>query len=115
MNNAFTTVDEYISSFSPTIQNLLKSIRKVILETAPLATESISYGMPAYKSYKKPLVYFAAYTNHIGFYATQAGHEKFKVQLSIYKQGKGSVQFPIDKPLPLELIKEIVAFRLENK
>ena len=72
--------------------------------------------MPAYKTFGNPLVYFAAYKNHIGLYATPSGHEHFVNQLSPYKQGKGSVQFPLDSPIPYELIKEIVAFRVkENK
>jgi uncharacterized protein YdhG (YjbR/CyaY superfamily) len=70
--------------------------------------------MPAYKLNKKPLVYFAGYANHIGFYATPNGHAKFAKELSIYKQGKGSVQFPIDEPMPLGLIKKIVAFRVKE-
>jgi uncharacterized protein YdhG (YjbR/CyaY superfamily) len=96
------------------VQLLVEQIRKTILENAPEAEESISYGMPAYKLYKKPLVYFAAYENHIGFYATPSGHEAFSTELSQYKQGKGSVQFPINKPLPIELIKRIVLFRVEE-
>ncbi len=67
--------------------------------------------MPAYKLNKKPLVYFAAYKNHIGFYATPSGHAEFSTELSKYKQGKGSVQFPIDEPMPLDLIERIVKFR----
>jgi uncharacterized protein YdhG (YjbR/CyaY superfamily) len=70
--------------------------------------------MPCYKLNKKPLVYFAGYANHIGFYATPNGHEKFAKELSIYKQGKGSVQFPIDKPMPIALIQKIVAFRVKE-
>jgi len=84
------------------------------LQTAPDAVESISYAMPAYKLNGKPLVYFAGYKNHIGFYATPTGHEAFKEELSKYKQGKGSVQFPVDEPMPLDLIRRIVAFRVEN-
>ena len=68
--------------------------------------------MPSYKTNKKPLVYFGAFAKHIGFYATQTGHKKFKKQLSTYKQGKGSVQFPLDQPLPINLISEIVKFRV---
>lgn len=87
-------------------------MRNTILASAPGAEESISYGMPAYKINKKPLVYFAAFKNHIGFYATPSGHEAFAAELAKYKQGKGSVRFPLDKPLPLDLIGEIVAFRM---
>lgn len=110
------TVNEYIVTFPEEIQQILKTIRAVITESAPEAEESISYGMPAYKLNKKPLVYFAAFKNHIGFYATPSGHSQFAEELSKYKQGKGSVQFPIDQPMPLDLIRRIVKFRAqENK
>jgi len=109
-----TNVTEYIANAPKEVQMLLEKIREIILENAPEAEESISYGMPAYKLYKKPLVYFAAYENHIGFYATPSGHEAFKAALSQYKQGKGSVQFPINEALPLDLIKRIVVFRAEE-
>lgn len=112
----FTNVDEYILEFENETRERLISVRKLILETAPVAVESISYGMPAYKVNGKPLVYFAGYKSHIGFYATPTGHKAFEKELSKYKQGKGSVQFPLNEPLPLKLIKEIVLFRLaENK
>lgn len=110
---SFTNVDDYIADFSPEIQDYLKEIRAKITETAPNAVESISYGMPAYKYKGKPMVYFAGYQKHIGFYATPTGHEAFKKELSKYKQGKGSVQFPLDEPMPLDLIAEIVKFRME--
>lgn len=106
-------VDEYIEAFSEDIQVLLNQIREIILKNAPHAQESISYAMPAYKMNGKPLVYFAGFKNHIGFYATPAGHKEFETELAKYKQGKGSVQFPIDKPLPLELIAKIVKHRVK--
>ncbi|MBC6997254.1 DUF1801 domain-containing protein [Cytophaga sp. FL35] len=109
-----TTVDAYIEEFSPEVQALLRKMRNIILKVASDAQESISYGMPAYKTQGKPLVYFAAYKNHIGFYATPSGHEAFKKELSGYQQGKGSVQFPLNEPLPLELIGKIVAFRVQE-
>ncbi len=112
MNKEIKTVEEYISSFPLETQTKLHIIRQIIKDNAPEAIESISYGMPAYKTNKKPLVYFGGFAKHIGFYATPAGHEKFKKQLSVYKQGKGSVQFPLDKPLPVSLIKNIVKFRV---
>lgn len=112
MNTVISTVDEYIDSFPELVQNLLVQVRKTILHNAPNAVESISYGMPAYKTNGKPLVYFAAFKNHIGFYATPNGHAKFAQQLTAYKQGKGSVQFPFTEPLPIELIKNIVLFKL---
>ena len=109
-------VDEYIADFSEEIQFLLNQVRSTIKQAAPAAEESIGYGMPAYKTYGKPLVYFAGYKNHIGFYATPTGHSEFAKELLKYKQGKGSVQFPIDQPMPLELITQIVAFRvIENQ
>ena len=108
----FLTVESYIEAFPEQVQLKLKKLRFAILESAPLATECISYGMPAYKLNGKPLVYFAGYKNHIGFYATPTGHEAFANELSFYKQGKGSVQFPIQEPLPIELISRIVAFRV---
>lgn len=107
-------VDEYIAGYDPAVQERLQLIRQTILKHAPEAVESITYGMPAYKLNKKPLVYFGAFAHHIGFYATPTGHEKFKKELSAYKQGKGSVQFPHDKPLPEDLIGRIVKFRVEE-
>ena len=112
MKAGINDIEKYISQFPPGVQHILRNIRKLIKENAPEAEESMAYGMPAYKTNKKPLVYFAAYKNHIGFYATPSGHSEFKDELSGYKQGKGSVQFPLDQPLPYELIKKIVKFRV---
>lgn len=106
------TIDAYIQNFPMEVQQYLIKIRFVIKNAAPEAVESMSYGMPAYKLNGKPLVYFAAYKNHIGFYATPSGHSAFLKELSAYKQGKGSVQFPLNKPIPMQLISEIVAFRV---
>ncbi len=112
----YTTVDEYIGQFPEDIQQTLNEIRVLIKQKAPDATESISYGMPGYKTFGKPLVYFAAFKSHIGFYATPTGHAEFADELSKYKQGKGSVQFPLNKPMPLDLIGRIVEFRVnENR
>ncbi len=108
------TVTTYIDQYTPEIKSRLNQIRAVIQEAASSATESISYGMPAYKTYKKPLVYFAGYDQHIGFYATPSGHSEFADELSNYKQGKGSVQFPHDEELPIELISRIVSFRVKE-
>ena len=111
-----TSIDEYIADFPEEIQSLLNQVRSTIKQAAPDAEESIGYGMPAYKTYGKPLVYFAGFKNHIGFYATPTGHAEFAAELSKYKQGKGSVQFPINQPIPLELITQIVEFRvIENQ
>ena len=108
------TVDEYIAQFPRSVQSLLRQMRALIQEVAPAAVESISYGMPAYKYNKKPLVYFGGYVAHIGFYATPNTHVAFAEKLKSYKQGKGSVQFPLDKPLPATLIKSMVRFRLRT-
>ena len=113
MNKKPATVEEYISSFPPDIQELLQQVRLTIQEAAPDAEECIAYAMPAYKL-NGPLVYFAGYKGHIGFYATPTGHEAFKKELSRYKEGKGSVQFPLDESLPLKLIEKIVRFRVEE-
>ena len=104
-------IDEYISSFPEETQKLLEQIRTTISDAAPEAVEVISYSMPAFK-YNGVLVWFAAHKSHIGFYPRASGIEAFKKELSTYKKSKGAVQFPLDKPLPLELIKKIVKFRL---
>lgn len=112
----FKSVDVYIETFPEDIQSILKNIRKTITDNAPKAVESVSYGMPAYKLNGKPLVYFAAFKNHIGFYATPSGHSEFSKELSVYKQGKGSVQFQLNEAIPYDLIKRIVEFRVtENQ
>lgn len=105
-------VENYILQFPENTQLILQKLRKLIKDLAPDAVESMAYGMPAYKLNKKPLVYFAAYPKHIGFYATPSGHASFKDELSKFKQGKGSVQFPLDQPIPYELIERMVKFRV---
>lgn len=114
MNTIYKNVEEYINNYPKEIQELLKEIRAAIKLSAPGAEESISYGMPAYKLHGRPLVYFAAFKNHIGFYATPSGHIAFAKELSKYKQRKGSVQLPLDKHLPLQLITKIVKFRVKE-
>ena len=114
MKTTFKNVDEYIKAFPQHVQKILEQVRATIKQKAPEAVESISYGMPGYKTQGKPLVYFAGYEKHIGFYATPTGHEEFAKELSKYKQGKGSVQFPLDKPIPLDLIASIVEFRVQE-
>lgn len=104
-------VDDYIAGFPIETQQILEQLRITIKEAAPQAEEVISYGMPAFKL-KGVLVYFAAYANHIGFYPTPSGIAAFKKELSVYKSAKGSVQFPLDRPLPSGLIKRIVKFRV---
>ena len=110
---SFTDVDSYISEFPESTQKLLGELRATILAAAPEAQESISYHMPAYK-YQGVLVYFAGYKNHIGFYPTPSGIAAFREELAGYKSSKGAVQFPLGQPLPLELIRRIVVFRMEE-
>lgn len=107
----YKNVDDYIADAPADVQATLRRIRATIQKAAPDAVESISYGMPAYKLGNKPLVYFAAFPRHIGFYATPQGHEAFANELAKYKQGKGSVQFPLDQPIPYELIEAMTAFK----
>ena len=109
-------VDAYIATFEAAIAERMHAMRAMILELAPDAVESISYGMPAYKLNGKPLVYFAGQKAHLGFYATPSGHAMFREELAPYKQGKGSVQFPYSLPLPIDLIRRILVFRIaENR
>ncbi|CAN5237622.1 DUF1801 domain-containing protein [soil metagenome] len=110
----YTNIDQYIALFSEDVQQILQKIRKTIHEAAPEAEETISYQMPTFKMNGKYLVYFAAWKNHIGFYATPAGNEAFKKEQSVYKGAKGSVQFPLDEPMPYDLIKKIVLFRMKE-
>jgi uncharacterized protein YdhG (YjbR/CyaY superfamily) len=105
------TMDEYIATFPAEIQKILQELRVVIRKAAPEATERISYQMPTFYL-EGNLVHFAAFKNHIGFYPVPSGIEQFKEELSVFKQGKGSVQFPIDQPMPLDLITRIVKFRV---
>jgi uncharacterized protein YdhG (YjbR/CyaY superfamily) len=112
--NNYKTIDEYILAFPPEVQEKLKQMREVIKAAAPEAEERISYKMPAF-SLKGKLVYFAAFRNHIGFYPTGSGIAKIQKELANYKSGKGSVQFPLDEQLPVELISKVVKLRvLEN-
>ena len=107
------SVDEYIKSFPKDIQRMLEELRTTIKDAAPLAEEVISYSMPAYKLHGM-LVWFAAHTNHIGFYPRGSGIEEHKKELAGYKLSKGTIQFPIDKPLPFALITKIVKFRVKE-
>ena len=105
-------VDAYISDFPEAVQERLQKLRATIKKAAPGAEELISYKMPAYKL-DGVLVYFAGYKNHIGLYATPAAHSKFEIELAAYKIGKGSVQFPLDKPMPYPLITKIVQYKAQ--
>jgi uncharacterized protein YdhG (YjbR/CyaY superfamily) len=109
--SAFTTIDEYIALFPEETQQILQEIRAIIHASAPDAQEKISYQMPTF-FLEGNLVHFAAWKNHIGFYPTPSGLEAFKSELSGYAGTKGAVHFPIDKPLPLDLVGKIVRFRL---
>jgi uncharacterized protein YdhG (YjbR/CyaY superfamily) len=106
-------IDEYIATFPRERQDLLEQVREAIPEAAPEAEETIGYAMPTFKL-NGNLVYFAGYKHQIGFYATPNGHKAIKYEPSVYKTGKGSVQFPLNQPMPLDLIKRIVAFRAKE-
>ncbi len=110
----FKTIDDYIKIFPQDVESILERMRQTIRKAAPEAVESISYQMPTFKLNGKNLVYFAGYKNHIGFYPVPSGIRAFKKELSQYKTGKGSVQFPIDKPVPYDLVKKIVMFRVKE-
>ena len=107
------SIDEYIANFPGEIQEMLAALRATIREAAPKAEEAISYQMPTFRLHGN-LVHFAAHKNHIGFYPTSSGIEKFKKELSVYVGAKGSVKFPIDKPLPLDLVSKIVSYRVRE-
>lgn len=113
MNNP-ETVDEYIKQFPPDVQVILEQIRSVIKIAAPDAIERMAYKMPTY-THTKNLIHFAAYKNHVGLYPTPSGIAQFEEELSGYVRGKGSVQFPLDTPLPLDLIRRIVLFRVSEQ
>jgi uncharacterized protein YdhG (YjbR/CyaY superfamily) len=108
-----TSIDEYIGTFPKEVQSLLEAMRQTIKKAAPQAEEAISYGMPTFRL-KGNLVHFAAFKNHIGFYPTPSGIDAFQKQLSAYKNSKGAVQFPLDEPIPFDLVTEIVKYRVEQ-
>jgi uncharacterized protein YdhG (YjbR/CyaY superfamily) len=109
----YRSIDEYIEAFPAEVQKALREIRSAVRRAAPQAKEKISYKMPAFELYGN-LVYFAAFKKHVGFYPTPHGMVAYEKELAGYKQGKGSVQFPLDRPMPLELIEKIVATRVEE-
>jgi uncharacterized protein YdhG (YjbR/CyaY superfamily) len=113
MENLVKNIDEYIERFPQEVQELLIQLRNTIRQAAPECVEKISYAMPAFAQ-NGNLVYFAAYKQHIGFYPTASAIAAFKNELSIYKNAKGSVQFPINQPLPLKLITDMVVFRVNE-
>jgi len=106
-------MDEYIGGFANDVHAILEKIRITIRKAAPSAKEKIGYGIPTF-TLNGNLVHFAAFKRHIGFYPTPSGIKKFKQELSVYKGAKGSVQFPIDKPIPFGLISKIVKFRVQE-
>jgi len=108
------TIDEYIEKFPKDIQDKLRELRKVIKETAPEVTETISYQMPTFKLYDRYLVYFSANKKHIGCYPFPSGIEAFKKESSDYSTSKGTIRFPYDKPIPFDLVRKIVKYRAEE-
>jgi uncharacterized protein YdhG (YjbR/CyaY superfamily) len=108
------TIDAYIAQCLPDIQVILSALRSEIKAMVPLAEETINYGIPTFKLSGKNIVHFAAFKNHIGFYPTPAPIVAFQDELAGYKQAKGSIQFPLNKPLPIELIKKMVIFRIRS-
>ena len=109
----YKTIDEYIAASPEEIQVALQKLRRVIQAAAPEAQEVISYSMPAFKQ-NGILVYFAAFKNHIGFFPTSSGVSAFKKELAAYETSKGTVRFPLDKPIPYELVARIVKFRVQE-
>jgi uncharacterized protein YdhG (YjbR/CyaY superfamily) len=108
------TIDEYIESFPQNVQSVLEKLRATVQEIAPEALESISYDMPTFKLNGKRLVYFSAWKNHIGFYSIPEGNDTFRKELSPYEGEKGSLRFPLEKPIPYDLVKKIVMFRMKE-
>jgi uncharacterized protein YdhG (YjbR/CyaY superfamily) len=109
-----TDIDAYIAQFPAETQQVLQEMRKLIRANAPGATETMSYAIPTFDLNGRHLVHFAGYSRHIGFYPIPTGTEAFKEELSRFKTGKGSVQFPLDQPLPRDLIRRIVEFRVKE-
>ncbi|MGI0037590.1 MAG: iron chaperone [Nitrososphaera sp.] len=110
----FASIDEYIKTFPKEGQIVLEKMRQTIRKAAPDAEEAISYGIPTFKLNGKNLVHFAGWKNHIGFYPTPSGTKEFNKELARYKAGKGSIQFPFDKPIPFDFVKKIVLFRVKD-
>ena len=109
----YNTIDEYIEAFPKNVQSILEELRQVITESAPGAEEAVSYQMPAFKL-NGILVWFAAFKNHIGFYPKKSAIEAFKEELSDYEVSKGTIRFPINEPVPFDLVKRIVVFRVKE-
>ena len=110
----YTTMDAYIASFPKEVHGILEQVRKTIREAAPGAVEAISYQIPTFKLNGSNLVHFAAWKDHVGFYATPSGNAAFKKELARYKVAKGSIQFPLDEPIPYDLVAKIAKFRVKE-
>lgn len=110
----FETIDEYIAAFPTDVKEILEELRQAIRDSAPNAEEAISYQIPTFKL-NGILVHFAAFKNHIGFYPTPSAINKFKKELSPYEVTKGTVKFPLNKPIPFDLIKRIVSYRVKEQ
>ena len=113
MKKRFETIDEYIATFPRNVQDVLEELRQTIQDSAPDAKETISYQIPTFKS-NGNLVHFAAFKNHIGFYPTSSAIEAFKEELSDYEVSKGTVKFPMDKPIPFDLVRKMVSYRVKE-
>lgn len=111
--NKPSTIDEYLAQFPPDVRTIMNKLMSVIKETAPQAQERISYGMPGFY-FKGMLVWFGGHNNYIGFYPTGEGVEAFKGELGRYKISKGAIQFPLDQPIPYDLVRKIVKYRVEQ-
>jgi uncharacterized protein YdhG (YjbR/CyaY superfamily) len=107
-------VDNYLDQFDGELRTRLDRMRVLVHDVAPDAVEAFNYGLAGYKRNGKPLVYFGGFAHHVGFYATPNGHEEFSEEFSKYKQGKGSVQFPLDQPLPEALVRKVIAYRVSQ-
>jgi uncharacterized protein YdhG (YjbR/CyaY superfamily) len=113
-SNPVTSIDEFISGFPAEVQAILQQVRQTIRSAAPEAEETIKYGIPSFTLQGRNLVHFSAYAQHVGFYPTPSGIEKFKAELEKYQHGKGTLQFPLDEPIPYELIHRVTVFRREE-
>lgn len=114
MRDQFATIDDYIASFPPTVREKLGAIRTVIHKTAPDAGEAIRYGIPTFRLDGSNLVHFAAFKDHLSFFPTASGVGKFREELSSYTMSKGTIRFPLNEPVPYDLVERIVRFRVEE-
>ncbi len=114
IENKVSNIDDYISKFPKQTKDILEEIRTIVNVMVPDAEEFISYGIPTFRLNGKNLVHFAGYEHHIGFYPTSTGIDAFRSEISKFKHAKGSVQFPLDDPIPYELIRKMVRFRIEE-